>query len=191
MAILCWPRLGNLAAIESARGQSAAARSRSILATGLGAGHVVAWRTMQFNFVPLRLSKSSALGPLQLRRFGRFWAFGQLDVAHRAPDDQVGAAFAALIGLLVDGVFKVRIIDPLSQPRGQLNPVRFADRHPPAVVAGFIRGGALYAREILVGVEKVEDIGAAPGANQHPIFALQINDDGKPEAIHITQCRPF
>ena len=39
------------------------------------------------------------------------------------------------------------------------------------------------AREIFVGVEKVEDIGFASGANQHPIWALEINDDTEPTDV--------
>ena len=45
---------------------------------------------------------------------------------------------------------------------------------------GFIGAGTFERRQVLIGVEKVEDIGAGSGADQHAIFAFQIDDHAEP-----------
>ena len=42
---------------------------------------------------------------------------------HDTPDSEVGSTFVELIGLIVDGVFEIVVIDRSSEPTSQSEPV--------------------------------------------------------------------
>jgi hypothetical protein len=85
--------------------------------------------------------------------------------------------------------FEIRVIDRFSWARSQLSPVSFADRDSPAIIAGFVRGEAFDAQEILVGGKKVDDIGSASGADQQPTFSFQIDNDENQADVEAIQMR--